>query len=357
MSEAALTDRSGEEPLPDCSGEEPLPDCSGEEPLPDSINLAEALAFLDGPGEAVVCGHTNPDGDALGSNLALAALLRARGFRVTSLLAQDTPPPGLYTFLEGYEFVSASSYEGAPDLFVSVDAPNLERLGDAQSVFKRSKRTLCIDHHPDYNGFADAYFGDSSACATGILIWRLLKASGIPISKGIAECCFVALVTDTGRFSFQNTDAETFAAASEMISAGVEPSFINLMVYDQKPMAALELDARLISRIGFADEGHVVYSWVDENDFIELGLKRDESEGLPNILRSVKGIDIAILLRQEGDATRVNMRAKGSCDVGAIARRFGGGGHRAAAGFTVKKPLNETLAALLAGTSHLACYE
>ncbi|MDR1421364.1 MAG: DHH family phosphoesterase [Coriobacteriales bacterium] len=322
----------------------------------ESLTSGQTLDLLHGPGEAVVCGHTNPDGDALGSNLALAALLRARGYRVTSLLAQDVPAPELYGFLEDYTFVPAAAYKGEPDLFVAVDAPNADRLDDGREVLARSRHSLCIDHHPDYDGFADAYFGDSGAAATGVLIWRLLKDANITIDKSIAEYCYIALVTDTGRFAFQNTNAEALVAASEMVSAGVEPSWINLMVYDQKPMAALQLDARLISRIAFADEGRVVYSWVDEADFIELGLKREESEGLPSILRSVKGADIAILLRQEGENTRVNLRAKDICDVGEIARRMGGGGHKAAAGFTLKKPLQTTLDMLLSGTAGLNCY-
>jgi phosphoesterase RecJ-like protein len=320
-----------------------------------SLDIAQTLDLLQGPGEAVVCGHVNPDGDALGSNLALAALLRLRGYHVTSLLAQAAPAPEIYGFLEDYEFIPAAEYTGIPDLFVAVDSPNAERLGDAQAVLARSKHSLCIDHHPDYNGFAEAYLGDAKAAATGVIVWRLFAASGAAICKTVAEYAYVALVTDTGRFAFQNTNAEAFTAASEMISAGVEPSWINLMVYDQKPLAALELDARLISRIRFADNGRVVYSWVEEKDFAELGLKRDESEGLPTILRSIKGPEIAILLRQEGQDTRVNMRAKGNCDVGEIARKFGGGGHKAAAGFTVEKPLDETLEKLLQGASGLNC--
>jgi phosphoesterase RecJ-like protein len=320
-----------------------------------SMTIEEALIFLEAPREIAICGHVNPDGDALGSLLALAALLRAQGHQVTSLLANGTKGPKVYEFFENYEFVSAVDYTATPDLFIVVDSPNKERLGDGIPVFERAADTLVIDHHPDYNGFAAHYLGDSDSAATGLLIWNLILASGVTPTRAMAEYCYVALITDTGRFAFQNTNPAAFAGASQMIACGVNPADVSMRVYDSKSLAALKIEARLISRIEYVAGGRVVYSWVNEADFAELNVSRDETESLPGILRSVEGTDVAILLREEEGHVRVNLRAKASCDVGEFARRFGGGGHKAAAGFTLEMSLDEARAKILKETDRLVC--
>ncbi|MDR2106738.1 MAG: DHH family phosphoesterase [Coriobacteriales bacterium] len=321
----------------------------------ESLTTGEALAYLKNPRTVAICGHVNPDGDALGSALALAAWLRAQGHLVTMLLAKGRTAPELYGFLRNYDFVPAADYTEVPDLFIAVDLPNDERLGDAQAVFERAGDTLVVDHHPDYTGFANHYFGDTTAAATGLIVWRLITASGVPITREMAEYCYVSLITDTGRFAFQNTTTEAFVAASEMMTAGVDPAAVSAKVYDSKSLASLRLDARLISRIDYAAGGRVVWSWVTEDDFRELGVSRDETEGLPTILRSVKGTEVAILLREEGGKIRVNLRAKAGCDVGEFARRFDGGGHKAAAGFTLEATLEEAKALILKEADFLVC--
>jgi phosphoesterase RecJ-like protein len=170
-----------------------------------SLTVDETLALLDAPREIAICGHVNPDGDALGSTLALAALLRAKGHTVTTLLAKEKKAPELYAFFTHYDFTPVADYTATPDLFIAVDLPNEERLGDARKAFDCAPHTLVIDHHPNYTGFGDYYLGDTNASATGLIIWRLIRASGVSISPEVAEYCYVALITDTGRFSFQNT--------------------------------------------------------------------------------------------------------------------------------------------------------
>lgn len=320
-----------------------------------NMTLEETLVFLSEPRTVAICGHVNPDGDALGSLQALAALLRAQGHRVTSLLANGTEGPKVYAFFENYEFTSAAVYTETPDLFIVVDSPNKDRLGDAKAVFDRAPDTLVIDHHPDYDGFANHYLGDSDAAATGLIIWNLIRASGVVPTREMAEYCYVALITDTGRFAFQNTNAEAFAGAGEMIACGVNPSDVSTRVYDSKSLAALTIEARLISRIAYAADGRVVYSWIGEKDFAELAVSRDETEALPSILRSIEGTDVAILLREEEGHVRVNLRAKNSCDVGEFARRFNGGGHKGAAGFTLEMPLDDARVKILKEAEHLVC--
>ena len=322
---------------------------------PGTASADEILTLLAEPREIAICGHVNPDGDALGSALALEAFLRAKGHRVTNLLAKGDKAPDLYDFFKNYRFTPAAEYSLTPDLFIAIDVPNIERLGDAIPIFERAAETLVIDHHPDYSGFGDHYYGDQNASATGILIWRLITKSDVPATLELAEYCYVALITDTGRFSFQNTTAEAFSAASEMVAIGVNPSEASKLAFDSLSLGSLQLDARLISRIAYAVDGRLVYSWVTEADFKELHISRDETEGLPTILRSVKGAEISALLREEDNRVRVNLRAKGTCDVGELARRFGGGGHQAAAGFTLLGSLEEAKALIIKEAEYLIC--
>ncbi|NLG10614.1 MAG: bifunctional oligoribonuclease/PAP phosphatase NrnA [Coriobacteriaceae bacterium] len=320
-----------------------------------SLTCAQVLELFENAHTVAICGHVNPDGDALGSSLALADLLRKTGHSVTCLLAQDTVPPQLYAFLEDYRFVPATEYVESPDLFIAVDSPALSRLGMAESAFKRAKVTLVIDHHPDYDGYGDFYHGSVSSSATGLLVWNLIKESSVEITRYPAECCYVALMTDTGRFAFQNTHAEAFLAAAQMVEVGISPSEISSLVYQNKSISAVMLESRLIARMRFSENGQVAYSWITEQDFNELGLSRDDTEGLPDILRAIKGVEIAVLLRAEGDSVRVNLRAKNQCDVGSIARRLGGGGHAAAAGFTLNSDINEVLEKILTIMDGLEC--
>ncbi|MDR2714415.1 MAG: DHH family phosphoesterase [Coriobacteriales bacterium] len=319
------------------------------------LTTDEVLASFEGIQTVAICAHVNPDGDALGSMLALASLLRQKGCEVTCLLAQDRPAPGLYSFLENYDFVSACAYTDTPDLFIAVDVPALSRLGDGEAVFNRALRSLCIDHHPNYSGFADAYYGDDTAAATGTLIWSIIKASGANITPAMASYCYVAVMTDTGRFSYQNTSERTFCDAAEMVACGVDPTLMSQCVYEDKSLAVVKLESRLIERMKFSHQNRVVCSWVNEQDFEELGVSRDDTEGLPTILRSIAGVEVAALLRAEEGVVRVNLRSRGTCDVGQVAQNFGGGGHRAAAGITFETTLEKSIELLLGALDEIPC--
>jgi phosphoesterase RecJ-like protein len=159
----------------------------------------------------------------------------------------------------------------------------------------------------------------------------------------MASACYVGLMTDTGRFSYQNTNDQAFIDAAQMLTTGIDATEISQLVYENKPLAALLMEARLIERVQFACDGRVAYSWINEQDFADLGISRDDTEGLPSILRSIQGVNVAALLREEQGSVRVNLRSRHGRDVGILARRFAGGGHLAAAGLTLQGTLQEAL--------------
>ena len=181
------------------------------------LDYTQGIELLAGAHSVAICGHVNPDGDCLGSTLALTLGLRSLGYEVTPLLA-TREHPRLYDFLEGYgDFVSACDYHVQPDVFILVDVPSVSRSGDGEHVFKRAKKTLVIDHHQGDAAFADVGYVDNTAAAAGMLVWDFLEQTGVEMTPQIATCCYTALVTDTGRFQFQNADSRAFMAAARIL--------------------------------------------------------------------------------------------------------------------------------------------
>lgn len=301
------------------------------------LDFRPALKLLSGQRTVVVCGHVNPDGDSVGSVLALTYLLRKLGYEVTPLLA-TRDRPRVFDFLEGYEDLTpACEYEGKPDVFVSVDVPAIQRTGDGARVFERAKKSIAIDHHQGDGGFADVALVDDGAAAAGVLVWDFAAQAGVERDAALATCCYTALVTDTGRFQFQNADATTLQAASEMAAAGAVPADIALNVYQRETMASLKLRARALERMKFACEGRAVISYVTEEDFSELGALPEDGETLIDAVRELGDVDVVVMLREQGPVIRGSLRAKTDFDVSKVAVELGGGGHAAAAGFTVKE--------------------
>jgi phosphoesterase RecJ-like protein len=291
----------------------------------------------------VVCAHVRPDGDAIGSVLALTLALREMGVPAIPTLADARPAPATYSWLPGFAlYVPASDLE-VPSVFVALDTPIPDRLGQAQAIAEQAGTLVVMDHHPDATRFGDIHVLSTEMAATGQIVWRLLETLDVTPTPEIALCCYAALLTDTGRFQYQNTTPQALRDAADMIEAGVDPSEAARLIYHNRSAASLALEARAMSRLTFANDGRVVYSWVTDADFDETRALPEEAETLPDTVRAVAGIDVAVLMRERGDEVRVNLRAKNSFDVGAVARRFGGGGHPAAAGFTWNTPGVESL--------------
>lgn len=291
-----------------------------------------------------VCGHTNPDGDCLGSVMALTLALRKKGFDAVPLFADEGRAPDAFAFLPFYDLLKhPSEYTETPDMFFAVDVPTDDRLAAAKGIFERAGKTFGIDHHPDTIDYADVTLSDPEASATGVLIWDLIREMDVAPDADIAMCCYVALVTDTGRFQYQNTDARTFVCASELCRFGADPASAARDIYQSRTFASLRLEALVLERMQFIHNGSVVCSWVNQADMEETGATKDDTEGLIDILRSIAGVRICIIFRENSDGIRGSMRAKGDEDVGTIARALGGGGHKAAAGFTYQGTLEEAI--------------
>ncbi|MBQ3106576.1 MAG: DHH family phosphoesterase [Eggerthellaceae bacterium] len=304
--------------------------------------IADVLRTRD---DFVICGHISPDGDCLGSQLALWHALRALGKNAVCLLAKDEPIDDKLSYLPGIEaLVPASRFEGSARTFIAVDAPLPERLGaDAWAIRQRCEFSVTVDHHAVPETMSDLNYVDPDAAATALLVWRLTDLLGVDRSGSVALCAYTGLVTDTGRFQFQNTDAETFSAASEMVSAGADPARVACEVFQNRSIASVQLEGIALSRMRFGCDGRTVMSWVSLEDFKRCNAVKADAETLVNTLRSIKGVRVACMLREQADGVRGSFRAKDDTDVTLLARPLGGGGHKAAAGFTLEESIESAV--------------
>lgn len=313
--------------------------------------IADALMAHEG---FCICGHLRPDGDSLGSVLALAAALRKLGKRVHTLLADEEPPDARFAYLPGFDQLTyAGAFDEPFDVFVAVDVPTTERLADAAAVHARARLAVTIDHHAVEAPMAQLSFTDPDAASTTLLVWDLIGLLPVERDADMALCAFTGLVTDTGRFQHQNTDAAALEAAAAMVRAGADPSLVSREVYQQRSLASVRLEAVALAHMELLAAGAGAISWVSRDDMASCGAAKADAEPLIDALRNIAGVRVACMLREEEGVVRGSLRAKDGTDVAAVAHMFGGGGHRAAAGFTFEGTIEQARAALTACLAQL----
>lgn len=307
--------------------------------------IAERLSALD---DFVICGHINPDGDCLGSQLALCHALRSMGKTAHCVLAKPDPVEANLMFLPGVEeMVAGSEYQGPASVFVAVDVPTTERIATAAPLQAAADVRFTIDHHAVETTMSEFSYVDAESPSASMLVWQVCKFMGA-ITPEVAQCALTGLVTDTGRFSYQNTNAQAFACAAEMMEAGADPVQITREFFQSRSLASMKLERIVLDRMVFKHDGAFVYSYLTQADFDACNAIKADAEVLIDILRCISGVRIALILK-EGDPGKVrgSFRAKDEeTDVSKIANVFGGGGHKAAAGFTFEGTMDEALVAV-----------
>ena len=306
----------------------------------------ELLEILRNPNGKVLClGHVHPDGDVLGTLLALGLALGAAGASVT--FAGPHPVPDVLAFLPGTDRWEVWKTAPGPfDIIVMTDCPNPDRSeGLLEGARGPRSRVLNIDHHPDNRRYGSIDWIDPSAAATGEMIFDLLVALGLPLTPAIALNLFTAVHTDTGSFRYSNTTPRTFRIAAELAAAGADPALVSDRLYQQRGRDSLVQLGTVLRRVEVSDDGQVAWLSVPR-DLVPRELI--ESEDLVSYPRSIGGVKVAVLLREEAPGTvKASLRAKGEVAVNKIAHRFGGGGHENAAGCTLSGTLEEASASLL----------
>ena len=280
--------------------------------------------------------HERPDGDAVGSLAAMEQVLIALGKDAVAFLASDELPlPYEYRFIELENLTTEPPPDVAERTLVFLDCGNIDRT---PLDVEHGARILNIDHHHDNTRFGTINFVDPNASCTAEMVWDLMHALDVPVTAPVGEALYVGLVTDTGRFMYENTGPRAHTMASELLAAGIDAHEIYRRLYEGIPQAKLELLARGLTNVERYDEGLLTLTHLSREDYRMTGANESYSEGVVDHLRSVEGTAVAGLVRDQiggGPARKVSLRATDDrIDVSAIARAGGGGGHRRAAGFS-----------------------
>jgi phosphoesterase RecJ-like protein len=306
--------------------------------------IADALRKHD---RFLVVTHENPDGDALGSLLAAALALRDLGKDAVMYLADGAPLPQEYGFMPLDDLVREPPANAAERVLVAVDCAKEERIGD-ETAASRAPLVLNIDHHHDNTRFGDVNLIVPDASSTGEILRDVIRELDVELTPDLAEPLYIALVTDTGRFQYTNTTPKALRLAAELVEAGADIHAVFQRVYESVEFAKLKLLARVLERAEVLEGGRIVVSHLLRTDFAEVGASEPYSEGLIDYLRAVEGAELAVFIREQlssgAQAHKGSLRSSiDELDVSAIARRFGGGGHRQAAGFSSDAPLTEII--------------
>lgn len=290
------------------------------------------LQLIDRSQSFLIAAHEGPDGDAIGSTLALVNALREMGKDVVAY--NHDPVPLDYTFLPGWDTIVDTLPEGKRfDAGFVLDAGELKRAGD--EIRECCHTLVNIDHHPYSDDFGEIYYVDTEACATGVLVFRILQAAGVKISLDVAVCIYTAILSDTGSFRYSNANPEAFQVAADMVGLGVDPWSIASGLYENQNKERLELLSLCLPTLKVSDCGLYASVAVTLDMYQNSGTTAEHTDRFINYPRSIRGVEVAIFFRQLADNLfKVGFRSKGNIDVGALARAMNGGGHHNAAGAT-----------------------
>lgn len=315
------------------------------------LDRREIADYLRERDRFVILLHVRPDGDSVGSSLALALALRKLG-KTARVVRSDELPANL-RFLPGVEQVLPCEealalperYDGA----VLIDCGDRERVGPAAPLLERAERVINIDHHLSNRRFGHLNCVDPQAAAAGEIVYAILRDLGVELDFEIASAIYAAVVTDTGSFRYENTSPATHELAAALLRLGVQPAEVARHIWEDKPLSSLRLLQRALASLQVGEGGLLAWMALSREDFQEAGARPGESEGIVNYARSLAGVEVAALFLEEGTGeVKVSLRSSRWVDVSRVAEALGGGGHARAAGCTLRATLPEAQELVLA---------
>jgi phosphoesterase RecJ-like protein len=319
------------------------------------IDWSPFVEFVRRHQRFVLTTHVRPDGDGLGSMLALEDALRRQGKDVRMTVASSFPPR--YRFLDPAGRIQHFRLPGDEcrhaDAVVVLDTGTWNQLGDFGTFLRgHNAAKAVIDHHMTQDDLAAQRFVDVTAEATGRLIFEAISALGASLSTDAATALFVALAMDTGWFRHANAQAPAFALASELVRAGARPEVLYDKLFESNTLGRLKLTGLVLSRLQVTNGGKVAHTEIRRNDYEATGATPQDSEDLVNYTRSLDGVEVGLLfMEQPRGGVKVSFRSRAVVDVARIAEQFGGGGHRLASGATIDASLDEARARVLQAVS------
>jgi phosphoesterase RecJ-like protein len=312
--------------------------------------LDRAAEVVDAARAPLLTCHKAPDGDALGSTLALHHLCRSQGRQSVATWSEPFEVADHYRFLPGLDLCTKpADVPPEPPVVVTFDCGSLGRLGDlvpTASWAREHGELVVVDHHATNELFGSLNVVDERAAATAVLVHRLAGRLGWPLTRDAAQCLYTGLVTDTGRFTYATTTPAVFALAEELSSFGLPIAAMTRQLFESHRLAYLRLAGEALLRARLVPDLSFVCTWVGQDDLDRHGVAVDEVEGLIDLLRRTTEADVSCVLKETPDGTKASLRSVNGFDVGELAIAFGGGGHRSAAGFVSAMPVRELLTAL-----------
>ncbi|MFL5413282.1 MAG: DHH family phosphoesterase [Myxococcales bacterium] len=309
-------------------------------------NLPRAVAALQSARRVLLTMHRGPDGDALGSALALGAALREMGREVVVYNPDELPYN--FRFLPGADGVRRElAPDDAFDVTVATDAGARDRLGPHVPSRPRCGVLLNLDHHLTTEPFGDVNYVDPEAASVGILAYKIIRGLGHPLSRDAAVCIYASILADTGCFRYSSTDPVCLRVAAELLEHGVDPWEMTVRVYEQQPLARMKLLAEVLGTLQLDQSGKLATIIITRDMVARTGTHLDLTDGFINYARAVDGVEVAASFTEPEDGARVwyvSFRSRGNVDVSRIAQRFGGGGHHNAAGCSIEGDAHEVRA-------------
>ena len=309
--------------------------------------MHELIEYLKKSKHVLLASHTHPDGDAIGSLIAMGFALEALNKKIT--LYNESPIPVVYRFLPYVNrVVRHVETENAYDTAIILDCGNLQRIGEAASTVSRIPTIINIDHHMTNTYFGTYQLIDTTACATAEILYRVIIKMKIPITKAVATLIYTGIITDTGSFRFSNTNRAAFTICEEMIGLGVDPYTIAQHVYGTYSLGRIKLLNLALDSIEISPNRKLSLMTLTEDMFVETGTQPEDVDGMINYVKRIEDVKVAALIQPDQNGMgnpanphlfNVSLRSDGTVDVASIASDFGGGGHFSAAGFSIELSL------------------
>lgn len=307
---------------------------------------AAVAARIHSGNRFLITAHRNPDGDALGSALALQRLIRHLG-KEASVIVRDPFGKALANIPGAEEVVISdklpADYPDGWDGLFAMECPEADRTGFPILPGP----VINIDHHLGNENYGEVNHLDLEAPSVGEMILHLAREMGVPVDREMATAMYVSLATDTGFFRYTNTTLRTFEAARDLVECGANPGQVSLWINESTPASSVKLLGLCLNTLSLESGGRIATMELPRSFFAESGASPEETDGIVNYGRSIEGVLVSAFLKESDGGTRVSMRAKPGVDVQAIAATFGGGGHKAAAGCFIPLPIGEAKAKLL----------
>ncbi len=293
----------------------------------------------------IIASHKNPDGDTIGSNFALAEILNLNGKKVISYCEHKVPEDFKFLLNENIIFthkiedISKDKY----DLFIAVDASDIKRFSEFETLKSVSKIIINIDHHRTNEFFGDYNYVDLKASATAEIIYYLIKVMNYDITLNVAKSLYTGIITDTGSFRYSNTTPRTFKIVSELMEYGINAWDIAEKIYENIPFKRIKLLSEALQTLYLTSNDKIAVMCINKEILKKYNATYEDTDGFVNYGRSIKGVELSIFIREEDEGCKLSFRSKGNVDASNLAKFFGGGGHFNAAGAFVPLHLNDVI--------------